>query len=227
MLIHPNIEIRDLGLYLVKEKTLIISDIHIGYEESLNRQGILVPRVYFKEFLLRLSKMLNHVDRVVLNGDIKHEFAGMSSTEWQGSKELFEVITGKEIVVIKGNHDPMLPYVFTKTKIVPFLRLGNILIVHGDVVLKEENPDVIIIGHEHCAIGLKEGMRIERFKCFLKGKYNASTLIAMPSCNLATEGTDIARHERLSPYLQQNLNTFEVFIVSDQVYAFGKVKELQ
>ncbi|MSR85912.1 metallophosphoesterase [Candidatus Woesearchaeota archaeon] len=226
MLIHQNIEIRDLGLYLVKEKTLIISDIHIGYEEALNRQGILVPRVFFKEFLSRLGKMLENVETVVLNGDIKHEFAGMSSTEWKGSKELFELLAGKKIIIIQGNHDPVLPYVFTKTKIVPFLHIGEILIVHGDVVLKEENPDVIIIGHEHCAIGLKEGVRTERFKCFLKGKYNRSTLIAMPSCNLATEGTDITRSERLSPYLQQNLNSFDVFIVSDKVYAFGKVREL-
>lgn len=227
MLIHQNIEIRDLGLYLVKEKTLIISDIHIGYEEALNRQGILVPRVYFKEFLTRLAKMLDGVETVVLNGDIKHEFAGMSSTEWKGSKELFELLAGKKIIIIQGNHDPMLPYVFTKTKIVPFLRLGEVLIAHGDVILKEENPDVIIIGHEHCAIGLQEGSRVERFKCFLKGTYKRSTLIAMPSCNLATEGTDIMRSEKLSPYLQQNLNSFDVFIVSDKVYAFGKVRELQ
>lgn len=227
MEIYPNIEIRDLGLYLVKEKTLIISDIHIGYEESLNRQGILVPRVYFKEFLERLSKMLDDVETVVINGDLKHEFAGMSSTEWRGSKELFELLAGKKIVIIQGNHDPVLPYVFTKTKIVPFLLLGHILIVHGDVILKEEHPELIIIGHEHCAVGLQEGVRIERFKCFLKGKYKGSTLIAMPSCSLATEGTDVLRSERLSPYLQQNLNQFEVFIVSDKVYAFGKIKELQ
>ena len=125
MLIHENIEIRDFGLYLIQEKALIISDIHIGFEESLNKQGILVPRVYFKEFLLRLSKMLDDVDTVILNGDIKHAFAGMSSTEWQGSKELFELLVGREIVIIKGNHDPMLPYVFTKPKIVPFLKLGT------------------------------------------------------------------------------------------------------
>ena len=70
MEIYPGIEIRDLGLYLVKEKTLIISDTHIGYEESLNRQGILVPRVYFTEFLERLSKILDDVERVVINGDL-------------------------------------------------------------------------------------------------------------------------------------------------------------
>ncbi len=226
MHIHENIEIRDLGLYLVKEKTLIISDIHIGFEEALNRQGVLIPRVFFKEFLERLKKMLDNVDTVVVNGDLKHEFAGMSSSEWKGTDAFFHVLEGKNIIIIKGNHDPILPFVLTHTKILPFLRLGDILIGHGDIILQEE-AKVIIIGHEHCAIGLKEGMRVEKFKCFLKGKYKGSTLLAMPSCNLATEGTDVARSDRLSPYLQQNLNLFEVFIVSDKVYAFGKVKELQ
>ncbi|MDP3727920.1 MAG: metallophosphoesterase [bacterium] len=224
MLIHDNIKIRDLGLYLIKEKTLIISDIHIGFEEALNRQGVLIPRVYLREFFERLKKMLDHVDTVVINGDLKHEFAGMSSSEWQGTDELFRILEGKNVIVIKGNHDPILPFVL-KIKILPFLKLGDVLIAHGDALLKEE-AKIIIIGHEHCAIGLKEGIRIEKFKCFLKGKYKKSILIAMPSCNLATEGTDVIRSERLSPYLQQNLNQFEVFIVSDTVYAFGKVKEL-
>ncbi len=227
MLIYDNIEIRDLGLYLIKEKTLIISDIHIGYEESLNRQGILVPRVFFKEFLERLKRMLlDDVETVVINGDLKHEFSGMSSSEWQGSKELFHLLEGRKVFVVQGNHDPILPFVLKHVAIVPFLKLGKILIAHGDVILKEEHPEVVIIGHEHCAVGLKEGMRMERFKCFLKGEYKGSTLLAMPSCNLATEGTDIARSERISPYLQGNLGNFEVFIVSEKVYAFGKVREL-
>ena len=32
----------DLFLYLPEHKTFILSDIHIGYEESLNRQGVIL-----------------------------------------------------------------------------------------------------------------------------------------------------------------------------------------
>jgi len=225
MEIYPGIEIRDLGLYLRKEKTLIISDLHIGFEESLNMQGILVPRIYFKDFMLRLRKMLDDVETVVINGDFKHQFGSISRTEWKGSSELFDLLQGKKIVIIQGNHDPILRVLLKNVKIYPFYRIGEILIAHGDEIMKEK-ARVIIIGHEHVAVGLKEGNRIERFKCFLKGKYKESVLIAMPSCNLATEGTDVLRQDRLSPYLQQRLDTFDVFIVSDTVYAFGKVKEL-
>ena len=55
MKIHDNIEIVDLGLYLIKEKTLILSDLHIGIEESLNRQGILIPRSQFQDLLAKLK----------------------------------------------------------------------------------------------------------------------------------------------------------------------------
>ena len=52
-------------------------------------------------------------------------------------------------------------------------------------------------------------------------------LIAMPSYNLVTTGTDVLREARLSPYLQQKLDLFEVFVVSDKVYEFGCVKDLK
>ena len=51
MKLNDNIEIIDLGLYLVKEKTLILSDLHIGIEESLNKQGILIPRFQFNDLM--------------------------------------------------------------------------------------------------------------------------------------------------------------------------------
>ena len=53
MEISSGIEIIDLALYLKKEKILIIADTHIGYEEALNKQGMLVPRFQFKEIIKR------------------------------------------------------------------------------------------------------------------------------------------------------------------------------
>ena len=45
--------------------------------------------------------------------------------------------------------------------------------------------------------------------------------------NLVQEGTDILKEKLLSPLLRQNLNNFEVFVVADNVYRFGKVKEIK
>ena len=84
----------------------------------------------------------------------------------------------------------------------------------------------IIIGHEHPAVSLKDGPRVEQFKCYLKGKYKGKNLIVQPSFNTMVEGTNILRDKILSPFLKQNLGNFNVFVVEDKVYEFGKMKNL-
>ena len=84
----------------------------------------------------------------------------------------------------------------------------------------------MIIGHEHPAIGLRDKGRVEKYKCFFKGKYKDKILIVIPSFNMLTEGTDILKEKLLSPFLQQKLDDFEIFIVGKEVLYFGKVKNL-
>ena len=55
MKILPNIEIVDLLLYF--DSALVIADIHIGYEEALNKQGVLVPRQQFEDMAKRIEKI--------------------------------------------------------------------------------------------------------------------------------------------------------------------------
>jgi len=226
MLIHPNIEIRDLGLYLIKEKTLILADLHIGYEEMLNKKGVMIPRFVFNDLIERVGKILDDVDTVVINGDLKHEFGSILSTEWKNVRKFLDFLKDKKIIFVQGNHDRIIRPLIEKMELVDYLKIGDVLICHGDEI-KDIDSKVIIIGHEHTAIGLKEGERVERYKCFLKGKFKRKTLITMPSFNLLTIGTDILRNKVLSPYLEGNLNNFEVFIVSDKVYDFGKIKNLK
>ena len=86
----------------------------------------------------------------------------------------------------------------------------------------------IIIGHEHPAINLTSGARVEKYKCFLLGKFEKKNLIVMPSCNLLIEGTDVLSGNFLSPYLiNSNIETFEVFVTLNEIYSFGKIKTLR
>jgi len=41
------------------------------------------------------------------------------------------------------------------------------------------------------------------------------------------EGTDILKEQILSPFLQQNLDNFDVYVFEDKVYEFGKLKGLR
>jgi len=257
MEIAKGMEIIDLALYLRDFDTLIFADFHVGYEEMLNARGILVPRFQFKDIIDRLDSVFKKfkgkiLKRIVVNGDLKHEFGYISEQEWRESLKLLDYLSRhcKELVLVKGNHDTILGPIAEKRnlKIVDHLVLDNILICHGHKIVKVKDKiktrknarhflcpknsqseffRTIIIAHEHPAVTLQEGARVERFKCFLVGNFQRKKLIVMPSFNLLSEGTDVIREKKLSPYFQKNLNNFKVFIVSDKVYDFGMLKNLK
>ncbi|MBT3691147.1 metallophosphoesterase [Candidatus Woesearchaeota archaeon] len=229
MEIQKNIEIIDLALYLKKEKILIISDLHLGYEEALNKQGILMPRFQFEDIIKRLKEILKKVnpELIIINGDLKHEFGTISRTEWKQVIDLIDFFKNKKILLIKGNHDNILGPIAKKknVKLVENYEINNLLITHGHKIPKKLNK-TIIIGHEHPAISF-EGRKDQKYKCFLKGKYKRKNLIVMPSFNLIQQGTDVTKQKTLSPFLKKDLKNFEVYIVEDKVYKFGKIKKLK
>ena len=235
--ILPQIEVIDLALYL--KSTLIIADLHIGYEESLNKQGVLVPRLQFEDMAKRVEKIFKRlrgkvIERVIVNGDLKHEFGTISEQEWRNTLKFLDLLAKhcKEIILIKGNHDSILGPIARKrnVKVFDYFILNKVLIAHGDKIPDKgllKGVGTIIIGHEHPAISLKEGSKIETYKCFLKGKYKGKNIIVQPSFNSMMEGTNILRDHILSPFLKRSLDKFEIYIVEDKVYNFGKLKNLR
>ncbi|MFC1801437.1 metallophosphoesterase [Nanoarchaeota archaeon] len=235
MEIVKGISMIDLGLYLKDSDTLVFSDFHVGYEEMLNKKGVLVPRFHTKDIILRLGKIFEKkpkVKRIVVNGDLKHEFGIISEQEWRDSLKLLDYLSEhcEELVLVRGNHDKILGPIAKKRnlKIVEHLVLGDVLICHGDKIIKtKEKIKTIIIGHEHPAVSIRDEARVEVFKCFLRGSFERKKLIVMPSFNLLSEGTDILREKVLSPYLKRRLSNFEIYVVSDKIYDFGKLKNLK
>ncbi len=234
MEILKNIEIKDLALYLKKEKILVIGDLHLGYEQSLIEKGILVPKFYFKDLISRLEKILSKVkvDYIVINGDLKHEFGIISREEWKNSLDLIDFLSkyGK-LILVRGNHDTILKPIaeLKKLKINDYYKVNDIYICHGHKLPNDidfASSKLIIVGHEHPAISLREGAKKELYKCFLFGKFKNKKLIVMPSFDLVTEGSDIFKNEVLSPFLKQDLKNFDVYIVADKVYKFGELKNI-
>jgi len=131
----------------------------------------------------------------------------------------------EEIILVKGNHDLVIDPVARKRniRVVDFYRVDDTVIFHGHKLLKETAP-LMIIGHEHPAVGFLERPG-EKFKCFLVGRWKNSVLVVMPSFNPLTEGSNITKEQFLSPYLK-SIRNFSVYVVEDKVYPFGKVKDL-
>jgi hypothetical protein len=227
MKIYDDIEIVDLALKY--KNNLILGDIHIGLEECMNKEGVLIPRFQLEEILNRLDKIFSQVKvkNIIINGDIKHEFGTISRQEWRDTLRVLDYLMEKgNVILIKGNHDTILGPIADKKeiKVLDYYVIDDITILHGHKIIPDLNK-VIIIGHEHSAISFKERPN-EKFKCFLKGKYRKHVLIVQPSFNFVTEGTNILKEKLLSPFLQQDLSKFEVFVVEDKVYNFGKLKDI-
>lgn len=249
MEISQNIEMIGLSLWLKEEKTLLISDIHLGYEEELQQKGIFVPKFQIQEIIKNLEEIFqkikpNNINKIIINGDLKHEFGRILKQEWKDVLQLmdFLLLHCQELILIKGNHDSILGPIASKRKvqIIEFYILGENLIIHGDKKLEKialnklnfKKINRFIIGHEHPAISLKEKSKVEKYKCFLKGRWKEpgqsqkKELIVLPSFNPLLEGTDIIKENLLSPFLS-DINDFEVYVAGEKdTFYFGKVKDL-
>lgn len=215
-----NAQIVDLGLLI--DRTLIISDLHIGYEQALNREGIMVPRFQYKKILKRLEEIIRSFDigRIVVNGDIKHEFGRITRQEWDETLNFIIFLKNNfvEVVLLKGNHDNFTKFIADKIDLEVYetYSLEDFIIMHGDKIpddLMIKDESTIIIGHEHPCIGIRNGERFEKIKCYLKGNYKEKNLIVMPSFNFVTEGSDILHEKSLSPFLKKGLKMNLRFMV--------------
>jgi putative SbcD/Mre11-related phosphoesterase len=231
--ILPGIEIIYNVLYLKSSKTLIIADFHIGYEEAINKQGVLIPRTQFKETIKKLEHIFKElkIKKVIINGDLKHEFGEISLQEWKQALAILDLIIKHcpNVILVKGNHDTILSPIAKKRnlKILDYYKIKDTLIMHGHKLIKNkdfQNSKILIISHEHPSISFRKD---ESFKCFLLGKYKNKKLIVTPSFNPIIEGSNILKEKPLSPFLKQNLDNFQVFITADKVYDFKKIKNIK
>lgn len=216
---------------------IIISDLHLGYEYALNAGGLMVPRFQYKKIIQRLGEIILHSNarKIIINGDLKHEFSKISPQEWKEVKEFIDFLKEhfEEIILIKGNHDNLTKFIAEKNSLNVYENssVENFFITHGDKKpqnIDEIKEDVIIIGHEHPSIGLRSGERVEKVKCYLKGEINGKKIIVMPSFNFITEGSDVLQQKTISPFLKDvSLSNFEVYGIENfEVLNFGKLKNL-
>ena len=221
-----------IDLALQYKDTLIIGDLQLGYEAVLHKQGVLVPPFQLKDILKRLENIFKKTTakRIVINGDIKHQFGSISEQEWRETLQLFDYLLTKvqEIILVKGNHDLTLGPIAKKRNIaiVDSYTIDDVTILHGHELPKKITK-ILVIGHEYPAISFPKRPG-EKYKCFLLGKWKRSNLLVLPSFNPLTEGSDVMQEHFLSPFLQGGIKNFEVYIVeSGKTLHFGKIQTIK
>ncbi|MDO8628510.1 MAG: metallophosphoesterase [Nanoarchaeota archaeon] len=228
MNIYPDINIVGLGLHY--KNYLIIGDLQLGYEEYMAKHGALLPRFQYQDIKQALKKLLEETQAttLIINGDIKHEFGTITEQEWRDVLGIIDSVNKNiKIIFVKGNHDLVLGPIAKKRNVemVDYYNIDNITITHGDKLLLDTGK-IIIIGHEHPALSFP-GRKDERYKCFLKGIWNKKTLIVVPSFSPINPGMNLLDNQPLSPYLQHNIDNFEVYIIEDKPYYFGTIKKIK
>ena len=227
-----------------KERILVISDLHLGYEGSMRKSGFFVPSgIYYetiKDMELIFKNILSEgkkVDKIIILGDLKHEIGAILKEEWREVLDFIDFLISKkvrEIVIVKGNHDVMIHFLLKhkRVKIVDYLVIDDFAFLHGDRDFREiydKKVKVWVLGHLHPSIILKDrvGVKEEKYKCFLIGKYKNKKIVILPSFFVMIEGSDVRDNNDM--VWKFRFKNFAVKVVGEKlkVLDFGRLKNIK
>jgi putative SbcD/Mre11-related phosphoesterase len=141
-----------------EKKSLIVTDIHIGFENTLASNEIFIGKnSTINETIQELLEIIDKEkpDSLILLGDVKSSIKSISRNEWDEVPMFFKKISEKcDVTLVPGNHDANIQ------KLVPdnismISSTGmvdeNILLTHGHTMPSENfsHVDKIIMGHIH------------------------------------------------------------------------------
>lgn len=196
--IRPGVRITsDRCLVLDEGPTVVLGDLHLGYERALESEGMYIPRINTDSIAESLNDILYRYEpsRVVLLGDIKHDFKRANYEERNEVRRIMNLLSEEaEVVVIKGNHDNYLQNIISD--------LGLLAVDHVDIMgyrLEHGHDDSevrpVIIGHEHPSVRIPGtvggGLKIQ---CFVHARSDG--VIVLPPFSPFSSGNDLVLDEK-------------------------------
>lgn len=227
----------DKAIFFEEEKILVIADLHFGYEKNLEDSGIFIPRSQYKiikENLEKIFKTTGRLKEIIILGDLKHQFGNIFRQEWKEINNFLNFLeeNSERIILIKGNHDGELGQIKNREKVETknFYVKENLAFLHGNkkyLKVLDKKIKYLFLGHFHPAILLKDNVKRENYKCFLKGKWEGKEVLILPSFFPLTEGVDVNIYDTNLDY-DFDLKNFEVFVPVNEkeILDFGKVKDV-
>ncbi len=234
------------ALYDPEQKMLILSDLHLGLESLMADSGLYMPKFQLSEMKDDLLDVLERkeVERVMVCGDIKHEFSETSYGEKKEVEEFVEFLSESvgNIFLVKGNHDNYLIYTIKRYHNVSLEEefvFENVAFIHGHEkreIMRGLDIEYVIMGHEHPALTLTDEIGVkEKIRCFLYGKMREGTkLIVMPAFSSLAQGSNVNRirgEDILSPVLKDMVDLGDMKAVGVDkeagLFKFPKLKEMR
>ncbi|HYL67495.1 MAG TPA: metallophosphoesterase [Nitrosopumilaceae archaeon] len=215
-----------------KKRYLVVTDLHIGFENTFLSNEIHVePKELVQETVDSLLSIIEYEkpDVLVLLGDVKSGIDFISKIEWQAVPLFFEIGKKIETILIPGNHDSniqkLLPEGITLVSS-SGLVVGDTLLTHGHTMPSENLSQVnkIVMGHVH-PVFFQEGsvvdgqrvwvsIRAEKNQLFPSSK-GTLEIIILPAFNKYFYATYKKYYKKsISPILQSIKNFQSAKIVT-------------
>lgn len=171
-----------------EQKTLLISDLHLGKVMHFRKAGIAVPSIASENNFIRLHEMLSQHDvgRIIILGDLFHN---QLNEEWNQLAEWRNKYPSIEIITVLGNHDILPKELFDSLNIrlESHLEEGNFLFTHHPFDEPDKNR-ITFCGHIHPVYCLRSMTKQSlKFPCFVVDEYQ----VVLPSFGIFTGGYEM------------------------------------
>ncbi len=208
------------ALYHPGSEMVVISDLHLGLEGSMSYEGSYVPQFQLEQLKEDLKEAAEETgaSRILVNGDLKHEFSTTRFSEEKEIREFIEFLQKlfSDIVLVKGNHDTFVVQIAGDygLELKDYHVEVDILFYHGHReldLLGAEDYETVVIGHEHPALTLRDEIGVkEKVDCFLYGETdNGKRLVVLPAFSKISGGStvnEVPTHKLLSPVLRNQVD---------------------
>jgi uncharacterized protein len=229
-LIDGFIATADRALWHPPTSTVIIADLHLGFEEETARRGNVMPAFAAEPLRAAWDRLMRRQPKhVVIAGDLFHA-AQPPGEIWQAATTLLQATpNGCHVTVIPGNHDPSTTamaerFAGTTIETAESVSLPRWRILHGHQIGTAQDCG-LIVGHQHPAVIL--GNRVESAKmiCFAT---IAKRMIVLPAFSTAPLGSNLltGSHWIIDTPRPSTVSVRIAGIVGDRVLDFGPLDRL-
>ena len=162
-------------LFWEDQRTLIVSDLHVGKTGHFRKSGINVPQSIYKDDLHRLlSQILFYkAERLIIAGDLSHSVANREMDLFRKWRKDFSSL---EVHLAKGNHDILDNKWYEEVDIHvhndPFV-INQFSFVHdiAGVMIEPDKKQFFFSGHVHPIVTINgRGRQSLTFPCFYFNK---------------------------------------------------------
>ncbi len=209
--------------------TAVIADVHLGLENFMIEKGVAIPRMQIVEVVKSLRKVVEkyEIDRLVVAGDLKHEFGRNLPYEWEDVELFLKSFEDVELEIVRGNHDNYLATILAKHG----LELKEEVEIHGWTVVhghKECEKSRVIMGHEHPVVRIRFRGATYSYPCYLLIE-RPRKIVVLPAFSPLVSGSDVITAEGfLSPILKNVKDSdVTVYAVEEDVVCLGRLRDLK